>query len=61
MRLVVIMVMTVIIAMLTLCYSMMSHVTLILILSCIHVNATKLLNISSTLVAMSVMVWILER
>ena len=43
-------VIVVIIAMLTLCYSIMSHATNSQ-LSCIHVNATYLLNVTCTLIA----------
>ena len=35
----------------TLCYSIMSHTTLILLPSCIHVNTTKFLDITCTLIA----------
>ena len=44
----------VIIATLTSCYSIMSHATLILFYHGIHVNTTKLLNITYTLVATNV-------
>ena len=50
----------VIIAMLTLCYSIMSHVTLIFLLSCIHVDTVYLLNITCTLVATCVIFGRLE-
>ena len=48
---VVIIVINVINAMLILCYSIMSHATLILFLSCIQINTIYLLNITCTLVA----------
>jgi hypothetical protein len=47
---VVIIVFIVIDAMLTWCYSIMSHATLFLFLPCIYVNHTKLFNITCTLV-----------
>jgi hypothetical protein len=44
----------------TSCYSIMSCATLISRVSCIHVNTTKLRNITCTLVATGVSLWSLE-
>ena len=57
---VVIIVIIVIIAGLTLCYSIMSHATLYLFFSCIPVKIVNLLNIACTLVATSVVLQSLE-
>ena len=46
--------------MLTLCYSIISHATLIPFLLCIHANTTKLLNTKCTLVATSMILRSLE-